>query len=144
MKYLGLWSPGLRKFFWKIYKTLRPPSYILNIRSLNKVQSLSLPWYLYPFFIRKGNRKNCNFKKACRNTAFYTKNVNEYNSRHRQILPIYLKTPLINPFRPMFLPIPLVCRGFRKETLGWNGLSQCKSMCFISLISWLQEFQAPW
>ena len=28
---------------------------------------------LYPFCIRKGNEKSCNFKKACRNTAFNTK-----------------------------------------------------------------------
>ena len=32
MKYLGLWSPELRNYFWKICKT---PSYILNVRSLN-------------------------------------------------------------------------------------------------------------
>ena len=25
MKHLGLWSPGLRNFFWQICKTLRPP-----------------------------------------------------------------------------------------------------------------------
>ena len=36
MKYLGLWSPGLRIFFWKICKTLHLlPSYILNVRSLS-------------------------------------------------------------------------------------------------------------
>ena len=40
MKYLGLCSPGLRKIFWKILKTLRPPSYILNVRSLNAVPLL--------------------------------------------------------------------------------------------------------
>ena len=35
MKYLGLWSPGLRKFFWKIYKTLPCfPSYMFNVFSL--------------------------------------------------------------------------------------------------------------
>ena len=34
MNYLGLWSPGLRKTFWKICKTLRSPFYILNVRSL--------------------------------------------------------------------------------------------------------------
>ena len=33
-KYLGLWSPGLPIFFRKICKTLRPPSYKLNVRSL--------------------------------------------------------------------------------------------------------------
>ena len=34
MKYLGLWSPGLQKSFWKICKTLQPSFYILNVRSL--------------------------------------------------------------------------------------------------------------
>ena len=34
MKHLGLWSPGLRNFFWKICKTLQLPFYILNVRSL--------------------------------------------------------------------------------------------------------------
>ena len=38
MKYLGLWSPWLRNSFWKICKTLRPPSYILNVLSLNSVR----------------------------------------------------------------------------------------------------------
>ena len=40
-KLLGqvLWSPGLRIFFWKICKTLRPPphpprSYIFNVSSI--------------------------------------------------------------------------------------------------------------
>ena len=39
MKYLGLWSPGLPKSFWKIGTTLRPPtsppppSNMLNVRS---------------------------------------------------------------------------------------------------------------
>ena len=36
MKYWGLWSPGLRMFFWNICKTFRLPllSYILNVCSL--------------------------------------------------------------------------------------------------------------
>ena len=34
MKYLALWSPGLQNIFWKICKTLHPPSYILNVHSL--------------------------------------------------------------------------------------------------------------
>ena len=34
MKNLGLWSPGLQNIVWKICKTLQPPSYILNVRSL--------------------------------------------------------------------------------------------------------------
>ena len=38
LKHLGLWFPGLRKFFWKIYETLRPLSYILNVRSLKEYQ----------------------------------------------------------------------------------------------------------
>ena len=42
MKYLGLWSPGLRRFFWKICKTLRPLSYILNVRSLSLAYTMHL------------------------------------------------------------------------------------------------------
>ena len=34
MKYLGLWSPGLRNNFGKCVKTSGPTSYILNVRSL--------------------------------------------------------------------------------------------------------------
>ena len=34
MKYLGLWSPGLRNIFGKCVKTSGPTSYILNVRSL--------------------------------------------------------------------------------------------------------------
>ena len=34
MKYLGLWSPGLRNIFWKNGKPSGPLSYILNVRSL--------------------------------------------------------------------------------------------------------------
>ena len=45
MKYLGLWSLGLRKFFWKISKTLQPPFYILNVRSLR----LQLSSFFYFF-----------------------------------------------------------------------------------------------
>ena len=46
MKYLGLWSPGLRNVFWKICKTLRPPlSYILNVRSLTLVISCCYPGF---------------------------------------------------------------------------------------------------
>ena len=37
MKYLGLGLLGYKFFFWKIYKTVRPPSYILNVRSLKKL-----------------------------------------------------------------------------------------------------------
>ena len=42
MKYLGLWSPGLRNIFWKICKSLRPASplprsYMFNVRSLKSV-----------------------------------------------------------------------------------------------------------
>ena len=44
MKFLGLWSPGLQKIFWKICKTLLPlpppsPLYILNKRSLSIIVS---------------------------------------------------------------------------------------------------------
>ena len=35
MKYLGLWYPGLRIFFWKICKTLRPPLTYLMYAPLN-------------------------------------------------------------------------------------------------------------
>ena len=32
MKYLGLWSPGLWKIFWKIWETLRPPpAYLIYV-----------------------------------------------------------------------------------------------------------------
>ena len=34
VKYLGLWSPGLRIFFEKFVKPSGPTSYILNTRSL--------------------------------------------------------------------------------------------------------------
>ena len=37
----------------------------------NKVGSLSFPMILISFCIKNGNRKNCNFKKVCRNTTFY-------------------------------------------------------------------------
>ena len=42
MKYSGLWSPGLRMFFWKIFKTLRSPlsPYILNARFLMLYRAL--------------------------------------------------------------------------------------------------------
>ena len=42
MKDLGLWSPGLRNIFLKICKTLRPSSYILNVRSLINLNVLIL------------------------------------------------------------------------------------------------------
>ena len=35
MKYLPLWSPALQNIFWKICKTLRPPSYILNVHRVH-------------------------------------------------------------------------------------------------------------
>ena len=35
MKYLALWSPGLKNIFWKIWKKIfQPPSYILDVHSL--------------------------------------------------------------------------------------------------------------
>ena len=35
MKYLALWSPGLRFFFEKFVKTSGPPSKILKVRCLS-------------------------------------------------------------------------------------------------------------
>ena len=37
MKYLGLWSRGLRNFFEKFVKPSGPSSYTLNVRSLRLV-----------------------------------------------------------------------------------------------------------
>ena len=42
MKYLGLWSPGLRNIYWIICKTLRPPSYIRNVRSFSNAHWFSV------------------------------------------------------------------------------------------------------
>ena len=47
IKYLALWSPGLRHFFWKICKTNRPPSYILYVHSLMTLLKLSNISFIY-------------------------------------------------------------------------------------------------
>ena len=47
MKYLALWSPGLRHIFWKICKTIRHPSYILNVHSLMTLLKLSSISFIY-------------------------------------------------------------------------------------------------
>ena len=47
LKYLALWSPGLRHFFWKICKTNRPPSYILYVHSLMTLLKLSNISFIY-------------------------------------------------------------------------------------------------
>ena len=47
IKYLALWSPGLRHFFWKICKTNRPPSYILYVHSLRTLLKLSNISFIY-------------------------------------------------------------------------------------------------
>ena len=49
MKYLFLWSPRLRIFFWRICKTFQPPSrpsYILNVRSLRQIHSFVMNQFL--------------------------------------------------------------------------------------------------
>ena len=43
MKHLGLWSPGLRRFFWKICKTVWPSCFMLNVRSLKQIRYNT--WY---------------------------------------------------------------------------------------------------
>ena len=45
MKYLGLWSPGVRIFFEKFVKPSTTPSYILNVRSLNALNVYQINLY---------------------------------------------------------------------------------------------------
>ena len=49
IKYLALWSPALRHFFWKICKTNRSPSYILYVHSLMTLLKLSNISFIYLF-----------------------------------------------------------------------------------------------
>ena len=46
MKYSGLWSPGLRKIFWKFCKTLRPPpTYLMYAPLAENTFQTNLPNY---------------------------------------------------------------------------------------------------
>ena len=58
MKYLDLWSPGLRNFFEKFVKSSGSPSYILNVRSLTDRDHGWLKSYL-------SNRRQCRFAIHC-------------------------------------------------------------------------------
>ena len=84
MKYLGLWSPWLRNYFWKICKTLRRPPYILNVRSL-----IYARFNLKIYYPSSYEREICHYKKANIDLiqqairelnwerAFHRKNINE-------------------------------------------------------------------
>ena len=69
MKYLGLWSPGLRNFFEKFVKPSGPTSYILNVATLpqNLIQSTIIMKRKYLKHFRRLFSKNCKIRQKSEN-----------------------------------------------------------------------------
>ena len=69
MKYLGLWSPGLQKFVKP-----GPPSYILNVRSLNVNKPGNIFEFVSISFTKKAYKQNLSFCTSKANSLSEKKN----------------------------------------------------------------------